>query len=454
MKFPASVVNVVSGPTVTRFELQPQPGISLKKILNFDKDLEYTLACGSVRIEAPIAGKRAIGIEVANTSPSIVTLREVVDSKAFVNNKAGVPLAIGKDIGGDVIVKALEGMPHLLVAGATGMGKSVCLNAIIMSLIYKLSPEDIRLILVDPKQVEFMPYRDLPHMLLRAPIVDVDYTINAFDWLIEEMERRFEIFNKVSASGYNVRQLKDYNETDLVKSGKAMKMPRIVMIVDELADLMTIRKKDIETRIRRLAAKSRAAGINLILATQRPSVDVITGTIKANIPSRIAFKVTSYTDSQTILDHKGAEALLGHGDLLYVGDAEPHRIQGAFVSNEEISAVMDFVKKNNETCFDEEIEKKVLYKKEADPELVATADDRDDADEKLFPEIMRLLIEKGSASTSFIQCRFRCGYGRATRIVENLEMRGWIGPSQGARPREVYMTRQQFEEIFSQDFDE
>ncbi|MBQ7227020.1 MAG: DNA translocase FtsK, partial [Clostridia bacterium] len=454
LKFKANVVNVVSGPTVTRFELQPQPGMQVRKILGFSADLEYALASGNIRIEAPVANKQAVGIEVANNSPAIVGFREIIEANAFTNTKYVLPLAVGKDIGGEAIVRSLEKMPHLLVAGTTGTGKSVCLNTLIMSLIYKRSPEDVRIILVDPKQVEFTLYHEMPHLLLRKPITDADHAINALDYLIEEMNRRYDIFNNLAMKGYPVRNLEEYNNCSLVKERKAMKLPYIVMIVDELADLMSTRKKDVENRIRTITQKSRASGIHLVLATQRPSVDVITGTIKVNLPARMAFKVTSRADSTTILDHMGAETLLGRGDMLLMDNAEPFRLQGAFISNEEIVSVVDFIKKNNKTLFDEEIENKILASKEQASEISATSSDEENADEKLFPDIMRCLITSGTASTSLIQRRFSFGYSRASRIIDIFEQRKWVGPRDGAKPREVYMTETQFEECFNEPFNE
>lgn len=454
LKFPAKVVNVVSGPTVTRYELQPQSGISVKKILALDKDLEFHLARGAVRIEAPVANKQAIGIEVANNAPSIVGFREIIESASFSDTKSVLPLALGKDIGGDAIVRSLEKMPHLLIAGTTGTGKSVCLNTLILSLVYKRSPEEVRIILVDPKQVEFTLYRELPHLLLRNPITDVNHAISALEWLIVEMNRRYTIFGKLASKGYPVRNIAEYNACSLVKEGKAMKLPYIVMVVDELADLMSMRKKDVENGVRQLLQKSRASGIHLVLATQRPSVDVITGTIKVNLPTRISFKVTSNADSRTILDQGGAEALLGRGDMLIMDNSEPIRLQGAFVSNEEIVSVVDYVKKNNEACFDESIEKAILVSKEpaADPSASSGEGEEENADEKLFPDIMRCLINNGTASTSLLQRRFSLGYSRASRIIDVFEMRKWVGPSAGAKPREVYMTKAQYEEVFNQSF--
>lgn len=455
LKFPAKVCNVIVGPVVTRFELQPPQGIQVKKILGFEKDLELTLERGAIRIEAPVANKKAIGIEVANGKPAMVGLREMFEAPAFKDSRSVMPLALGKDIGGDIIVRNLEKMPHLLVAGATGTGKSVCLNTLILSIIYKRSPEDVRILLVDPKQVEFTLYRRLPHLLLENPITEVDQAINALEYLTDEMNRRYELFSDLATQGYPVRNLDEYNKCEAVKSGKIKKMPYIVMIVDELADLMTSRKKEVELGIRKITQKSRAAGIHLVLATQRPSVDVITGTIKVNLPSRISFKVTSNADSRTVLDQGGAEALLGNGDMLMMCNSEPIRLQGAFVSNEEIVSVVNYIKEHNKAEFDPEIADAILSTKEVPDEMAASSGNAEEsADEKLYPNIMRCFINSGKASTSLIQTRFSLGYARAARILSIFEDRKWVGPSAGAKPREVYMTESQFETIFARPFNE
>ena len=456
LKFPAKVCNVIVGPSVTRFELQPPQGIPVRRILALDKDLELTLASGAIRIEAPVANKQVVGVEVANKHPVSVALREIIDSPAFKDSRGMLPLALGKDIGGDAIVRNLEKMPHLLVAGATNMGKSVCLNTIIISLIYKNSPEDVRLVLVDPKHIEFTPYRGLPHLLLENPITEVNHAVNALNYLIDEMEKRYELFNSMAQSGYAIRNLEEYNKCDLVRSGKAKKIPYIVMIVDELADLMTTRKKDVENGIRRIAQKARAAGIHLVLATQRPSVDIITGSIKVNLPSRISLKVTSNADSRTVLDQGGAESLIGRGDMLLMCNSEPLRLQGAFLSNEEIGNIVSNIKQNNKAIFDKEIEKCILVDQSEPEEAVqASSDSEESADEKMLPNIMRCFINRGKASTSMIQTRFSFGYARAARIINILETRKWIGPpTMNAKARDVYMTVEQFETIFGEPFNE
>ena len=455
LRFPAKVCNVIVGPSVTRYELQPPQGIKVRNILSMDMDLELRLASGAIRIEAPVANKQVVGIEVANKHRVSVAFREIVDSPAFRDSKGVLPLALGKDIGGDAIVRNLEKMPHLLVAGATNMGKSVCLNTIIVSLIYRSSPEDVRIVLVDPKQIEFTLYRGLPHLLLENPITDVNHAVNALNYLIDEMERRFELFNGLSMQGCAVRNLEEYNKSEPVRSGKMKKMPSIVMVVDELADLMTTRKKDVEAGIRRIAQKARAAGIHLVLATQRPSVDIITGSIKVNLPSRISLKVTSNADSRTVLDQGGAEALIGKGDMLLMCNSEPIRLQGAFLTNEEIVSVVKYVKDHNEARFDRDIENAILVDQSEPEESAAVVSDAEEsADEKMYPNIMRCFINMQKASTSLVQTRFALGYARASRIINIMEMRKWIGPSMGAKPREVYMTEAQFETIFGVPFNE
>ena len=454
LRFPAKVCNVIVGPSVTRYELQPPQGIKVRNILSMDMDLELRLASGSIRIEAPVANKQVVGIEVANKHRVSVAFREIIDSPEFRESKGVLPLALGKDIGGEAIVRNLEKMPHLLVAGATNMGKSVCLNTIIVSLIYRSSPEDVRIVLVDPKQIEFTLYRGLPHLLLENPITDVNHAVNALNYLIDEMERRFELFNGMSMQGYAVRNLEEYNKSEPVKTGKMKKIPSIVMVVDELADLMTTRKKDVEGGIRRIAQKARAAGIHLVLATQRPSVDIITGSIKVNLPSRISLKVTSNADSRTVLDQGGAESLIGKGDMLLMCNSEPIRLQGAFLTNEEIVSVVKYVKDHNEARFDKEIENTILVDQSEPEEAAVVTDAEESADEKMYPNIMRCFINMQKASTSLVQTRFALGYARASRIINTMEMRKWIGPSMGAKPREVYMTEAQFETIFGVPFNE
>lgn len=442
---PAKVIGVVVGPSVTRYELEMPPGISVKKILAHSDDIALALAAkGDIRIEAPIPGKSAVGIEVPNEQIATVSMREILESPEFINAKSPLTFALGKDIAGSVKVCNLQKMPHLIVAGATNSGKSVCLNAIIISLIYKTSPDDVKLILVDPKRVEFSMYNQIPHLLIPNVITESDKAINAFSWAVNEMERRYNIFSEDK-----VRNLDEYNMLEGVKNGEKEKLPFIVIIVDEMADLMMTSKKEAEEKIMRLAQKARAAGIHLILATQRPSVDVITGTIKANFPSRIAFSVTSFQDSRTILDQGGAEKLLGKGDMLYLpcDAAEPRRIQGCFVSGKEVEDIVEFVKQNNEADFDSTIETD-MNKPQNKSGSTAEGVGHDDGFDSLMPEALKLVIENGQASISLIQRRLVVGYPRAARIIDQMERANFISGSDGSKPRTVYITMEKYEELF------
>ena len=440
---PAKVIGVVVGPAVTRYELEMPPGITVKKVTAHADDIALALASkGGIRIEAPIPGKSAVGIEVPNEKIATVGLKEIINSKEFYSNKSPLAFALGKDISGSIRTCNLTKMPHLLVAGATNSGKSVCLNSILISLIYRTSPDDLRFILIDPKRVEFSMYNGLPHLMLPNVITEADKALNAFNWAINEMERRFGLFQET-----RTRNLEEYNNLPDVISGNMKKLPMIIIMVDELADLIMCNKKEIEEKIMRLAQKARAAGIHLILATQRPSVDVITGTIKANFPSRIAFAVTSFQDSRTILDQGGAENLLGRGDMLYapVDAAEPSRIQGCYVSGEEVYKVVEFVKENNPTDFDDEVGTKILADSRAggldgEPDTVGY--------DPLLPQALKMFIENGQASISVIQRRFLVGYPRAARIVDQMEKANYISPQDGSKPRSVYLTMDQFEQIF------
>ena len=441
---PAKVIGVVVGPAVTRYELEMPPGITVKKVTAHADDIALALASkGGIRIEAPIPGKSAVGIEVPNEKIATVGLKEIINSKEFYSSKSPLTFALGKDIAGNIRVCNLSKMPHLLVAGATNSGKSVCLNCILISLLYKTSPDDLRFILIDPKRVEFSMYNGLPHLMLPNVITESDKAINAFNWAINEMERRFGLFQET-----RTRNLEEYNNLPEVISGELKKLPMIIIMVDELADLIMCNKKEIEEKIMRLAQKARAAGIHLILATQRPSVDVITGTIKANFPSRIAFAVTSFPDSKTILDQGGAENLLGRGDMLYapVDAAEPSRIQGAYVSGEEVFKIVEFVKDNNPSDFDDEIETKIL----TNPKSSNGIDGEDDNSgfDPLLPQALKMFIQNGQASISVIQRRFLVGYPRAARIVDQMEKANYISPQDGSKPRSVYLTMDQFEQIF------
>lgn len=448
LKLPATVCAIIRGPTVTRYELEMPPGIPVKRIEQYAKDIEYNLAIkGKIRIETPIPGKRAVGIEIPNEVVDIVRLKEIISSKEFVNAVSPVTLCLGKDIAGSVIVCQLDKMPHLLIAGQTGSGKSACLNSIIMSILYKSTPDDVRLILIDPKRVEFTVYRDMPHLLTNEIITESIQTLNALKWLRAEMERRYSLFSKNI-----VRNLTEYNKLDAVKNGEMEKLPMLVLIIDEMADLMlSENRKDLEERIMALTAKSRAAGIHLILATQRPSVDVITGTIKANLPSCIAFAVKSVIDSRTILDSAGAEALLGNGDMIYapVGNEFTRRVQGAFVTNEEVTMVVNYVRDNNTAEFDDEFKASLDQKEEMSEMLSAPVESEFDA---LMPSVLRLVIETGQVSTTFIQQRFSVGYPRASKIMYQMEKNNFISLNDGSnKPRTVYITREKYKEMFKEE---
>ena len=442
-RVPAKVINITKGPSVTRYELEMPAGISVNKILQYQNDISMAVASShGVRIEAPIPGKSAVGIEVPNNKIATISLKEVLDSKEFYSSNAPLTFALGKDIAGKLRVCNIASMPHLLIAGSTGSGKSVCLTSLIISLLYKCSPDDLRLILIDPKRVEFFMYNNLPHLLIPEVITSSEKAINAFNYAIKEMERRFEEFQELY-----VKNLEEYNQTQEVANGEKPKLPYIVIIVDEMNDLMSTNKKEIEDRVIKLAQKSRAAGIHLILATQRPSVDVITGTIKANLPSRIAFAVTSNVDSKTILDSVGAEKLLGRGDMLYSPREypEPVRIQGAYCSNEEIKAVVDFVKSNNEAIFDEQAEREINAKNHS--ENGGYVDNSEEMD-PLLPDALKFFIEIQQASISKLQRMFSIGFNRAGKIVDQMEKLHYISPQDGSRPRSVYITMDEFMEIY------
>ncbi|MDR3318485.1 MAG: DNA translocase FtsK, partial [Clostridiales bacterium] len=435
-KSPAKVVAITKGPAVTRYELQMDTGTPVKSVSRYSSDLAYNLAArGKIRIVAPIPGKQAVGVEVPNNKVDIVSLRSVIDSDEFYKETSPLTVAIGKNIVGKPIVGDITDYTHLLVAGTTKSGKSSCLNSLIISLIYKTSPEDLRLILVDPKLVEFTNYQGLPHMMFEKAITTVDAAIKVFQWATEETDNRYELFAK-----YRVRDIKSYNNLDMVRDKETNKLPYIVIIVDEVAELMQQGKKDIEESIMKLSAKARAAGIHLVLATQRPSVDVITGVIKANLPSRIAFAVSSYVDSKVILDDGGAENLLGRGDMLYSPSGiYPERIQGAYVTTEEINAVVEYATNNNEAYFETELERKIYSTKEdvIQPEISA---DGAEALDPLFKPALKLFIEKGEASINFIQRRFGAGYNRAARIIDQMELKGYISAKDETNKRVILLT--------------
>ncbi len=429
----AKVTQVTKGPSVTRFELQPSPGVKVSKIVNLSDDIALGLAASGVRIEAPIPGKAAVGIEVPNREQTPVFLREVLESDEFLNTNKKLAFSLGKDIGGQCVVGDLSKMPHTLIAGATGSGKSVCINTLIISLLYKYSPDEVKLLMVDPKVVELSVYNGIPHLLIPV-VTDPKKAAGALNWAVNEMTRRYKLFADSGA-----RNIDSYNA--LYNKGIIEeKLPYIVIIVDELADLMMVCPNDVEDYIGRLAQMARAAGMHLVIATQRPSVDVITGVIKANIPSRISFAVSSQIDSRTILDSGGAEKLLGRGDMLYypVGESKPIRVQGCFISEEEVEKVVEFIKcGENETIYKEEIIEHINNEAEASNSNIQ-GEDVDD----LLEEAINIVVDYGQASTSFLQRRLRIGFNRASRIMDDLEVRGIISPKDGSRPRQVLVSKE------------
>ena len=437
----AKVENVSVGPAITRYELKPAEGVRVSKIANLADDIALNLAAETIRIEAPIPGKQAVGIEVPNKEKEAVHLREVLESEEFQNNKSKLTVALGKDVAGNIQLADIAKMPHVLIAGSTGSGKSVCINTIISSIIYNAKPSEVKLVMVDPKVVELSVYNGIPHLLIPV-VTDPKKAAGALAWAVQEMDDRY---NKFAQKG--VRDLKGYNKA-IEKEEAVGKLPQIVIIVDELADLMMVAAKDVEEAICRLAQKARAAGMHLVIATQRPSVDVITGLIKANIPSRIAFAVSSQVDSRTILDSVGAEKLLGKGDMLFFpsGAPKPLRVQGAFVSDEEVEKIVDFVKQNGTATYSEDILESIEKNNKTDKEIAQEADADDETDPFLMDAI-ETVVETGQASTSFIQRRFKVGYARAGRIIDQMEERGIISGYQGSKPREVLMSKERLEEL-------
>ncbi len=437
----AKVENVSVGPAITRYELKPAEGVRVSKIANLADDIALNLAAETIRIEAPIPGKQAVGIEVPNKEKESVHLREVLESDEFKNNKSKLTVALGRDVAGEIELADIAKMPHVLIAGATGSGKSVCINTIISSIIYNAKPSEVKLVMVDPKVVELSVYNGIPHLLIPV-VTDPKKAAGALAWAVQEMDDRY---NKFATKG--VRDLKGYNKA-IEKEGGVAKLPQIVIIVDELADLMMVAAKDVEEAICRLAQKARAAGMHLVIATQRPSVDVITGLIKANIPSRIAFAVSSQVDSRTILDTVGAEKLLGKGDMLYFpsGAPKPLRVQGAFVSDEEVEKIVAFIKKNGTAKYSEDILESIENNNKSDKELAQEQSEEDEVD-PFLNDAIETVVETGQASTSFIQRRFKVGYARAGRIIDQMEERGIISGYQGSKPREVLMSKERWEEL-------
>lgn len=425
----STITQINKGPTITCYELSPAPGIKLSRIVSLSDNIALSLASSDIRIEAPIPGKSAVGIEVPNKNKDSVFLKELLQSKEYINIDSSLPLALGKDVSGKTIVSSIDKMPHLLIAGATGSGKSVCINTIIMNILYKSSPEDVKLLLIDPKVVELNVYNGIPHLLIPV-VTEAKRAAFALNWAVEEMEKRYKLFAK-----NGVRDITSYNSK--IDVNETEKMPMIVIIIDELADLMMVAAQEIEDYICRLAQMARAAGMYLIVATQRPSVDVITGTIKANIPSRISFAVSSQIDSRTILDMAGAEKLLGKGDMLFYPSfySKPVRLQGAFIGESEVEKVVNFLKDQNITEYDEDIIEVVTNAKEID---IVDGD-------VLLPDAIELVINEGQASISLLQRRLKIGYARAARIVDEMEDRGIIGGFEGSKPRKVLITKDESE---------
>lgn len=431
----AKVVQVTQGPAVTRYEIQPNVGVKVNSIVRLSDDIALNLRAKSIRIEAPIPGKAAVGIEVENDRINMVTLREIIESREFKAAKSKIEFAVGKDIAGKAIVADLKGMPHLLIAGSTGSGKSVCINSIITSILYKADPDEVKLVLIDPKVVELGNYNGIPHLLIPV-VTDPSKAAAALNWAVAEMTNRYKMFADAS-----VRDLESYNRKMIADKEKDLVMPQVVIIIDELADLMMAAPSQVEESICRLAQMARAAGMHLIVATQRPSVDIITGVIKANIPSRIAFAVSSQFDSRTILDMGGAEKLVGKGDMLFnpLGMGKPVRVQGSFVSDEEVHNVIEFVKAQVE---DPEYADDVIDTIENGTGISIDSD----ADE-LLPDAIDCVVTAGQASVSMLQRRFRIGYNRAARIVDEMEARGIVGPQDGSRPRQVLLTEDELAEM-------
>ncbi len=431
----ARVINISRGPAVTRYELQPSPGVKVSKIVNLSDDIALNLAAAGVRIEAPIPGKAAVGIEVPNKEMSAVLLRDILESKEFINHPSKLAFSVGKDISGETVVADIGKMPHLLVAGATGSGKSVCINSLIMSILFKASPEEVKLLLVDPKVVELGIYNGIPHLLIPV-VTDPKKAAGALNWAVQEMINRYKLF-----ADKGVRDLKGYNAMLKANDEQGI-LPQVVIIVDELADLMMAAPNDVEDAICRLAQMARAAGMHLVIATQRPSVDVITGVIKANVPSRISFAVSSQVDSRTILDMGGAEKLLGRGDMLFypVGEPKPIRVKGSFVCDTEVERVVEYIKTQGYSSYDENIIEKI------NDSSVGNDSNSGDND-PLLNQAIDMVVDQGQASVSLVQRKFKVGYSRAARIIDQMEARNIVGRFEGSKPRQVLITKQQWIEM-------
>ena len=457
----AKVENVSVGPAITRYELKPAEGVRVSKIAKLSDDIALNLAAESIRIEAPIPGKQAVGIEIPNKEKEVVHLREIIESVKFQDAPSNLSMALGKDIAGEPVIADIAKMPHVLIAGSTGSGKSVCINTLIASILYKSKPSDVKLLMVDPKVVELSVYNGIPHLLIPV-VTDAKKAAGALAWAVQEMENRYQLFAQK-----NVRDLKGYNavverekeerqgrrdeQAELEEKYDQGKLPQIVIIIDELADLMMVAAKDVEDAICRLAQKARAAGMHLVIATQRPSVDVITGIIKANVPSRIAFAVSSQIDSRTILDMAGAEKLLGKGDMLFypIGASKPVRVQGSFVDDKEVEKIVSFIKKDGEQSeyskkILEQIENSAKSDKERDEDLMNGDDDETDP---LLTEAIEYALEVGQASVSMFQRKFKIGYSRAGRLIDSMHERGIISGFEGSKPRKLLMTKERWAEL-------
>lgn len=439
------IVDICRGPSVTRYEIQPAAGVKISRITNLADDIALNLAAGGIRIEAPIPNKAAVGIEVPNKNRATVTLREIIDTEQYKNAKSKLFVALGKDIAGNCTYTDIAKMPHLLVAGTTGSGKSVCLNAMIVSILYNATPDEVKLLMIDPKQVEFTVYNGIPHLIV--PVVsDPRKASGALAWAVTEMLTRYKTF-----SDNNVRDISGYNS--ICESLGQKKMPQIVIFIDELSDLMMAAPHEVEDSICRLAQMARAAGMHLVIATQRPSVDVITGLIKANIPSRLSLKVSSQIDSRTIIDAAGAEKLLGNGDMLFypVGIAKPIRIQGCFLSDKEVETVVDYIKQQEQSAYDDdvmqEIERQAASEKKKAGGPASTDDGEEGEADEMIPKAIEVVVDAQMASTTLLQRKLKLGYARAARIIDNLEERGIIGPYEGSKPRKVLISKQQWYEM-------
>lgn len=446
-----TVTNVSCGPSVTRYELQPEMGVKVSKIVGLADDIKLNLAAADIRIEAPIPGKAAVGIEVPNKETSAVMLRDLLETQEFKSSQSKISFAAGKDIAGKAVVTDIAKMPHLLIAGATGSGKSVCINTLIMSILYKASPDEVKLIMIDPKVVELSVYNGIPHLMIPV-VTDPKKAAGALNWAVAEMTRRYQAFAE-----YNVRDMKGYNEkvseAPEIDGVKQLPMPQIVIIVDELADLMMVAPGDVEEAICRLAQLARAAGIHLVVATQRPSVNVITGLIKANMPSRIAFSVSSGVDSRTIIDMNGAEKLLGKGDMLFYpsGYQKPARVQGAFVTDKEVQSVVDYLKDHNgDADYDEEIVNHVNTSEIGAGSAGMSGGNEGNERDVYFAEAGRLIIDKDKASIGMLQRTFKIGFNRAARVMDQLCEAGVVGGEEGTKPRKVLMSKEEFEQYVSE----